>query len=103
EILVLGPVTLPAPGVVAPPGAALVLTAAAQALPRALRLLHRTHLVEGALHGLEGTVRLPALERLDPLGPVAAPVTALAPEPLHRVEQLAAPPGRAVRAGTAQP
>src|SRR3989441_3527409 len=104
QVLVLRPVAAlaAAPSAVTPPCASLALTAAAQPLPRPLRLLHRTHLVERALHGLEGTVRLPALERLHPLARVPTPVAALAPEALHLVEQLAQLLGRDVRRKPAQ-
>src|SRR2546426_2215949 len=104
EVLVLGAVAAlaAAPSAVTPPCASLALTAAAQPLPRALRLLHRTHLVERALHGLEGPVRLPPLGRLHPLARVPTPVAALAPEALHLVEQLAQLLGRDVRRKPAQ-
>src|SRR3972149_10573 len=68
---------------------AVALASAAEVLARALPLVHRPHLVERLLHGLEGLVPLPALERLHPLAGVARPVAALAPQPLHLLEQLA--------------
>src|SRR5207253_3118573 len=72
-----------------PPGAGVVLAAAAQVLASAPLLIHRAHLVQRLLHGLQGLVRLPTLERVQPLGGVVAPVAALASETLHLLEQLA--------------
>src|SRR5439155_461542 len=89
EILVLRAHSVAPRAVLAAP-AALGLAPAAQALARALLLVHRPHLVERLLHGLEGPIALAALERLHPFHRVAAPVAAaLAAEPLHLLEQLA--------------
>src|SRR5262245_10875962 len=75
---------------VASPAAAIALAPAAQPFSRPLRFVHRPHLVEGPLHGVEGPVGLAPLERLHALRRVAAPVVAaLAAEPLHLLEQLA--------------
>src|SRR5260370_1302265 len=82
--------------------AALPLAPAAQALARALGFVLGAHLVERALHGLEGAIGLAPLERLHPLGGVAGPAAALAPEALHLLEELAQLLRRDVRAEPAQ-
>src|SRR5204863_4261491 len=88
EVLVLGTRPVAAAPALAPARPALVAPAA-KVLARALRLVLRAHLVERALHGLEGAIGLAALERLHALGRVARPVAALAAEPLHLLEELA--------------
>src|SRR4029434_186522 len=75
EVLVLRAHPLAARAIL-PARATLGLAAAAQALAAALRLVHRPHLVERLLHGLQGAITLAALERLHALHRVAAPVGA---------------------------
>src|SRR5438093_837436 len=89
EVLVLRTRAV-APGAVAAPAATIALASPAQALARALRFVHRPHLVQGLLHGVEGAVGLASLERLHALHRIPAPVgAALATEPLHLLEKLA--------------
>src|SRR5256885_778718 len=88
EVLVLWPHPVAAAAAFAPARPAVVAPAA-QVLARALRLVLRAHLVERALHGLEGAIGLAALERLHTLGRVARPVAHLAADPLHLLVDLA--------------
>src|SRR5260370_13057197 len=83
--------------------AALPLAPAAQALARALGFVLGAHLVERALHGLEGAIGLAPLERLHPLGGVPRPAAPLSPHALHLLQELAQPLPRGVPAHPAQP
>src|SRR5262245_43466070 len=89
--LLARPAALPAVAAAraAPP---VALSAAPEGLAVAALLLELAHLVEGPLHRLHRAVGLAPLERFHALGDVAAHgvlATALAPEPLHLVEELA--------------
>src|SRR5262245_50599597 len=92
EVLLVGSAAGAAPAVASTGGVALA--AAAEVLAAAALLLHGAHLVERLLHGLEGPVRLAPLERLHAVGRIARPVTALAAQALHLLEQFAQLLGR---------
>src|SRR5207247_8885990 len=89
EVLVLWTHPVAAATALAPARPALVAPAT-QVLARALRLVLRTHLVERALHGLEGAIGLAALEPLHTLRRVGRPVAALAAWPAQSLRAPAA-------------
>src|SRR3990172_11017685 len=91
EVAVVARPLLPAAAVASALPAPLVLAPATQPLAVPALALHAPHLGQRALHGRHGLVGLPALEGIHTVEDVAAPVvgTALAPEALHLLEQLA--------------
>src|SRR5262249_61068750 len=87
EVLSLRALAAAPPSVAAAAGP-FVLSAPAEALARAITLLHRPHLAERPLHRVERLVLLAVLERLHALGGIGAPVSALASQALHLLQEL---------------
>src|SRR5215475_1613842 len=85
----------PLPALALAPAPPLVLSTAAEPLAVAALLLHGAQLVERALHGLHGAIALPLLQGLHAFAEIARVArVALAPQPLHLLQELAQLVGR---------